>query len=45
MKKKVDMINSVYSVGKNDKMLITLKKDMFGCFRIKENEVMAIKQV
>ena len=42
--KKVELI-IVLQCGKSDKMLITLKNDMFGCFRIEENEAMTTEQV
>ena len=42
--KKVESIK-VLQCGKSDKMLITLKKDFFGCFRIEEIETTPMKQV
>ena len=35
----------VYSVVKESNILITLKNDLFGCFRIEENVTKTMKQV
>ena len=43
--KKSRIDNSVISVVKDDKMLILLKNDMFGCFQREENEAMTMEQV
>jgi len=46
--KKVELIivlYIIYSVVKDDKMLITLKNDMFGCFMTEENVTKTMKQV
>ena len=42
--KKVELI-IVEQSGKSDKIFRTLKKDLFGCFRIEENATKPMKQV
>ena len=44
-RKKVEFDNSVNSVVKVDKMLITLKKRLVWVFQIEENKAMTMKQV
>ena len=44
--KKVEIDNSVIVCGKSDKIVDNVKKkDLFGCFRIEESEVMTTNQV